>query len=304
MNIQVQQIAKLTGHNAAVYTLVPGQEAHQFLSGGGEGWVVAWNLNDPENGRLLAQVESNIFSLCYIAERNLLLAGNMYGGLHWVDLNNKTDLKNVAYHQKGIFDIQYVNGHIYTAGGDGKLVKWSIENQQPLETLELASDSLRSITYQSERKEWAIGASDNAIYILNEDWEIKKRLTNAHENSVFNVQYSPDRKYLLSGGRDAHLRVWSVEQEFSLLVEHPAHWFTVNHLAYHPDGHIFATASRDKTIKIWNAVTFDLLKVIDATRYGGHINSVNRLLWSSHHNYLISCSDDRTIIVWDIDIEN
>ena len=61
-----------------------------------------------------------------------------------------------------------------------------------------------------------------------------------------------------------------------------------------------ATASRDKTMKIWDANNFKLLKVIDTVRNGGHINSVNTLRWSKYNNWLISGSDDRSIIIWEI----
>ena len=119
----------------------------------------------------------------------------------------------------------------------------------------------------------------------------------AHENSVFVAKYSPSGQYIVSGGRDAQLRVWEIE-EFREVNCQPAHWYTINDLVFHPKGHWLATASRDKTIKIWDTNTFQLLKVIDVQKFGGHINSVNKLHWSSHNDWLISCSDDRTIMVW------
>jgi WD40 repeat protein len=61
---------------------------------------------------------------------------------------------------------------------------------------------------------------------------------------------------------------------------------------------MFATASRDKTIKLWDFSSGRLLKVLDTVRYGGHVNSVNRLLWVD--NVLLSASDDRTVSIWEI----
>ncbi len=64
---------------------------------------------------------------------------------------------------------------------------------------------------------------------------------------------------------------------------------------------MFATASRDKTLKVWETEGFQLLKVLEGRRDGGHSHSVNRLLWTNFNNWLVSCSDDRSIILWETD---
>jgi WD40 repeat protein len=91
-----------------------------------------------------------------------------------------------------------------------------------------------------------------------------------------------------------------LNENFKNIKSQPAHLFTINNIAFHPTEPIFATASRDKMIKIWDLNNYKLLKVIDVIKFGGHINSVNKLLWSTFNNLLISVSDDRTVIVWKI----
>ena len=59
----------------------------------------------------------------------------------------------------------------------------------------------------------------------------------------------------------------------------------------------------DKAIKVWDAKTFKLLKVIDKARHAGHGTSVNKLLWMNYKDTLVSCSDDRTISLWDINFK-
>jgi WD40 repeat protein len=51
---------------------------------------------------------------------------------------------------------------------------------------------------------------------------------------------------------------------------------------------------------VWDAQTFKLKKIIDRARHAGHGTSVNKLLWTTFENQLISCSDDRTISVWEV----
>jgi WD40 repeat protein len=299
--MDVQQIAKLTGHKGSIYTIVEGSEPHKVLSGAGDGWVIEWDLTNFETAKVVAKVETNIFSMAYLKSKNWLAVGNMFGGLHWVDLNQKKDLKNVAFHKKGIFDILEVGEHIYTVGGDGKLAKWNIETQQVVESIQLTNASLRSIDYDKFGKRFVIGASDNSIYFLDNNLNIKHKIEAAHENSIFTTKFVENGTKLLSGSRDAHLKVWDLNKNFENINSQAAHLFTINNIASHQNHLLFATASRDKIIKIWDLNTYKLLKVIDVIKFGGHINSVNKLWWSNYNNWLISVSDDRTVIVWQID---
>lgn len=297
--MNLKKTIQLTGHNAGIYALTNGLSDHSFLSAAGDGWIVEWDLNDPEVGKLLAKVETQIFSLCVLKDENKIVAGDMNGGLHWVDLAKPDETKNIAHHEKGIFDIKRLGDHILTVGGGGRLTRWSISEMRSIETYHLANQSLRCIVFSEKRNELVVGASDHAIYILNATTlELKKRIESAHENSVFSLCYSPDEKYLLSGGRDAHLSVWDIEKDFEKSHSIPAHWFTINSMVFHPTGRLLATGSRDKTIRIWENDSFKLIKTLKMNQNGGHLNSVNSLLWHPHENTLISCSDDRSIILW------
>lgn len=297
--MQVQKTAQLTGHNAAIYALSAGRSERHFLSAAGDGWVVEWDFADPENGRLIAKVEAKVFSLFFLKNENLLVAGNMGGGVHWVDLAEEKLTKNIAHHTKGVFGVCRAGPHVFTAGGEGKLTRWSVGERRALESYHLANQSLRAVVFSKKRNELAVGSSDNSIYFLDaETLEIKHHIVNAHGNSVFTLRYSPDGNFLLSGGRDAFLKAWSLAGEYAELASFPAHNFTVNDIAFHPGGHLIATASRDKTVKIWDAQNFKLMKVLEGARDGGHFNSVNCLLWSEFEDTLVSAGDDRSIVLW------
>ncbi len=294
--------AQLTGHNASIFALGKGPQADSFFSGAGDGWIVRWSLNDPEMGRLAARVDTQVFSLLYLPEWNRVVAGNMNGGLHWIQLDEPEKTRNIGHHKKGVFDILRIGPYVYTAGGKGLLTRWGAAEARSLESIQLSNQSLRCLAYCPRRNELAAGASDQAIYFLDADsLEVRLRLPNAHDNSVFTLQYTPDGAHLLSGGRDAMLKVWELDGGPALHSARPAHWYTINSIAFHPEGRWFATGSRDRAIKLWDAQSFQLLKVLDASRDGGHINSVNRLFWHPYHNYLISASDDRSMIVWEVE---
>ncbi|QCR24584.1 WD40 repeat domain-containing protein [Pontibacter sp. SGAir0037] len=300
--VKVQKVATLTGHRDCVYTLERAGETHLFFSAGGDGLVAQWDLNDPENGELIANAEKSVYALRYLPERHLLLIGQNTEGLQVIDLQDKKILKSVALPKVPIFDIvaSAVTGKLYVALGNGGICVLNLETFA-LETIIRKSDqSARCLAINQHTQELAAGYSDNTVRIFDLATMQQKYELKQHTNSVFAMAYSPEGDLLLTGGRDAHLRVWEAKQEYKERGYLIAHMYTINHIAYSPDGRYFATCSMDKSIKIWNAQTFKLLKVIDKVRNASHGTSVNKLFWTAHQNQLVSCSDDRTISVWDI----
>ena len=189
---------------------------------------------------------------------------------------------------------------MYLAGGDGKLSVWDVNNFTLFNTIQLTDRSIRTISFHPNFNELALGCSDNNIYIID-PYKFKLLHTlKRHKNSVFVVKYSPNGKILLSGSRDAHLNIWQVEKHYQFVASVPAHYYTINDITYNEDGSLFATGSRDKTIKIWDALDFSFLKKIEAGRESAHTGSINKLLWIK--DYLISASDDRSVIVWKVKI--
>ena len=148
--------------------------------------------------------------------------------------------------------------------------------------------------------ELAVGYSDNAIRVFDLDDLRLKYEWFGHRNSVFALSYTPDFKTLLSGSRDARLKAWDASGTYQQSGGVVAHLYAINNIAFSEDGKHFVTCSLDKSIKVWAADELKLLKVIDKTRHAGHGTSVNKLLWTSFDDQLVSASDDRTISVWDI----
>lgn len=304
--IIVNKLHTLKGHKDCIYALEKSDEESTFYSGGGDGMVVKWNLNEPEKGTLIAKVSASVYALHYKEEFNHLIIGQNYEGIHVIDIKTKKEFGSVKVTDAAIFDIQTFGDKILVASGEGVLTILHYQSLNIIKQIRVSSKSARSISINPEAQEFAVGYSDNTIRIFDLGNYQLKKVIEAHKNSVFTVKYSPDYKFLFSGSRDAHLKIWDVGGNYELQESIVAHMYAINHIDFRYDRKYFVTCSMDKSIKVWDAQRFRLLKIIDKARYAGHGTSVNRLLWTNFKDQaanapLISASDDRTISVWQID---
>jgi WD40 repeat protein len=297
--VEISKVASLTGHKDCIYVMEPAGKSNLFFSSGGDGMIVCWNTFNPHAGSLIAQVPNSVYALHYMPDSGRLIAGQNFSGIHLIDVQEKKEVGSIKFTDSYIFDIKTSDRIIYAACGDGSLVLLDKTNLSVVSRLKISQKSARTIAFNPSLGIYAIGFSDNSIVIFSFKKNKQLYTINAHQNSIFTMAFSPDGRYLLSGSRDAHLKIWDCENNFVLHKSIVAHMFAINHIQFEENGDFFATCSMDKSIKIWDFHGFNLLKVIDRARHAGHATSVNRLLWPEK-NTLISASDDKTITLWDI----
>lgn len=293
----IRKLIQLKGHNGAIYCLTDIPEHNFFLSSGGDGWIVQWAKDGASpDGILLAQVDGKIFSMCYVQDMELLLAGDFDGDLYWIHMPEKKVIKRVRQHQGSIFAIESFNDYVYSIGADGFIVQWSKDAMLPVASVKISKKALRSIVIDTENETAYIGSSDSNIYIVNlNTLNVENTLQDIHASTVFSLTMC-EGKNLFSGGRDAQLKKIDIT-DFNTLQQISAHWFTINRILYLSHSDILITASRDKTFRVWDASDLSLLKSVDMHK-GGHINSVNALLYFENHKILATGSDDRSVILW------
>lgn len=297
--LSVKKISESTGHRSPIYglcTYKPGS----FLTGGGEGWIAEWKLASPENARLFATVPTSIFSLYYLVEKDIVIAGDRDGGLHWIDSEKKSN--DVFAHKNGVYGIYKIANNICTIGGDGYLTFWDIASQKAVESIQFSTSALRSLALDHLENELYLGSSDGFLHKYNLNKSQIEYSLKIHEGAVFSLEV-PDDGEIISGGKDALLKV-HYNNPPELIETINAHWFAIYAIRMNPWDTVFATASRDKTIRLWESLNYSPITTIDYASHQGHVRSVNNLLWMEDGKHLISVSDDTKMIIWEIDILN
>ena len=298
IDVDIKHIATLTGHGGCIYAIDKGTSEHTLYTAGSDRFIALWNLETLQSVEFAAYLPAPVYAICHIPEKNILLAGTTAGSVHIIDLEKKEEIKILQHHTAPIFDIKYSlkTNCFYTAGGDGNFAVCSLDTLSLIKMKKLSQKKVRSIDFNYTTSEIAVALGDCNILVFDLHTLDHKIDFIAHELASNVVRYSPDGKFLLTGGRDAHLNVWQAGN-YELVKSIPAHNWAIYDIVFNPDATLFATASRDKTIKIWDAKTYELLKRITKEKFEAHTHSVNKLIWSTYHNYLVSVGDDKMIFV-------
>ena len=112
-----------------------------------------------------------------------------------------------------------------------------------------------------------------------------------HSRGVRSVTFSPNGKYVLSGGGD--LKLWDIStgREIRTFKDH-----SVISVAFSPDGkYALSGDERDNTISLWDISTGREIR-----KFKGHSGDVNSVAFSPDGKYALSGSDDETLKLWDI----
>lgn len=279
----------LEGHRQAVYA-VSAISPEVFFTAGGDGLLVRWEKAHGEwqDGLALVRFPEPVYALYATNER--VLAGTQQGNLYQWEQGVLTLITNIP---GGIFRIIADENGLWIGGGNG--IVSHLDNDGKLEKYGMGTSNIRSLALVDEVL--FCGSSDGMLYTWAEG-----RVgpgVKLHDKAIFGLSYLPHMGMLLSGGRDAVLRL-NLPGVPEVDTEIKAHLLHIHDIQLSPNNRYVASTSMDKTLKIWDATNMELLKVADMAKYGLHSSSVNAVSWLDAMR-LVTVSDDRRVAVWRIE---
>ena len=119
-------------------------------------------------------------------------------------------------------------------------------------------------------------------------------ILNIHTAPVKSIDFSPTGKFLVSGGNDKIIKIYSIGED-KILSNINNNKYNIKTVRVSPDSCLIASGGDDKCVKIW-----DINKQIQIMNYYEHLKSTNCIRWSPDGVYLASSSNDHTIKLYDI----
>ena len=297
---EIEKVCSISGHHAAIYALCEGWDADTVISGSGDKYIAQWNILTGQQEKFSAILPSPVFSLAYLSEFKQLWVGTANGHVHVLDIKHKKEIHDFYFHERFVYDLTFDKNtnKVYSVAADGCINIYDPESLKHLHRQKFSNHKLRSALV-TEDKIFLAEGSGKSIVLNSNDLTISASFQ-SHQFATNCYCIDTKNNRLYSGGRDAHIKLWAVQNEYELIQSIPAHNFAIYRLLEIPDSEYIVSASRDKTIKLWQKDHLTPVSRISKENFNGHTHSVNALIWHRQRNKLISAGDDRQIIVWDL----
>ena len=216
-------------------------------------------LELPINGH-----NGTIRSICFdpSSDLTLLTAGDVDKNIKMWDTENGSSKGELIGHNKDVTTIKWSNdGSYFGSGSADKTIKlWDIKSLKEIctiPTLGYGPINDISLLNTGEMLIVAAGHVDGNITIW--DAQRKSLFTEIKENSqgkeIRTICFSPDGKYLISGGFDNKIKIYDILNNFNLASE-LEHNDKVVSVKWHPDLPIIVSTSADKTARIWSPTNY------------------------------------------------
>jgi WD40 repeat protein len=297
--MHINKLLEFNGHSAAVYSLA--YDNTFIYSASADSFVARWDLIKGTQDNFSIKADAPVYALATINNCNRLAMGLSNGAIHVIDIEAKKEIRNIQKHPSAVFCIieNTLKKQVYSCDASGNIAVWDANGFDLLLFIPLDAGKIRRIAIAPDGDSIAICCQDGEIRILDTTFFNEINAFNSHEDGANTACYIGE-KHILSGGKDAMLRLWNLETN-TLLREIPAHNYAIYDLVYFQDLNKIISCSRDKTIKIWNAENLAISSRIDR-KLGGHFHSVNAIC-KMDKTHFATCSDDKRIIIWKIENE-
>jgi RNA polymerase sigma factor (sigma-70 family) len=291
-------------HCGRVLTLAYARDGRTLATGSVDGTVRLW---DPATGNLRRQLATGsgvANRLAFADDGKMLVCASGYGTFHvWDAVTGQTLRQFQGFGSLGARGSMALSpdGKTLAATGANKTVRlWDASSGKELRRFDepdpwiraaMSADGklLATASYDSYRREATFRLRDTASGAELRRWKAPQRV-------VETLVFSPDGKWLASGGMDEGLRVWDTatakeRAEFRLPLQE-----RTSCLAFAPDGRTLAYARNDSTMVLLETAT---------AKERGHFDnrqslSLVSLAFAPDGKTLVSGGGDSTALIWDL----
>lgn len=294
---------ELKGHTNQVTTLSFGPKGKgKWLVSGGMDWqVIVWDVEKGSRQKVCEGHTGAILSITWDPKGARFATCSQDKTLRLRNLDNeklqmfsdKIAAHCIAWSAKGT--------HLAVATDNQEIEIWDM-HQKKIATLQGHTHKILELAWDAAGKRLASSSQDSMIFIWDPLEGQALRQLSGHIGSVRSLQWDPSGERLASGGDDLTVRIWEVAKgrELHRFQGHRQPILDIQWLERADEkeslqsSQLLETVATDNCVRTWEIADRPVLRQMP-----GHTENVTGLAWNSQGNQLASCSQDKSIRIWD-----
>ncbi|HXQ36281.1 MAG TPA: WD40 repeat domain-containing protein, partial [Anaerolineales bacterium] len=253
----------LEGHSSRIWSLSSHNTLPLVASAGDDRSAKTWRTDGPTHPeRSLYGVEHSVRSLDMDGSEAIIAACCDDVVRRWDGDFERTD--NVIVHRHARLTVARAVGQTYIAAADDGSISVRADHE-PLRTWAAHEGAIECLRIERYRGIIASGGEDRVVRLWSFGGDLLAELS-YHRNRIWDLAFSPNGRYLITGGGDHAVGLWTVEdgQLQAALLGHQNLVLAVSWLS----DDVFVTGSYDGTVRFWKIGAnangdADLTKVVE-----------------------------------------
>jgi WD40 repeat protein len=222
----------------------------------------------------------------------------------------------------------------FTGAGDGMVVEWDLDHPKDGKLLARLPHSVYALEMDPKRNTLIVGHNYEGIHVIDlnekkESWSLKlgtaaifdlkifgdelyvatgdgvlfvvdlesraiKKHIKLSTKSIRVLAIAPSKKLLALGFSDHSIQILDLAQGAAPIARLEGHSNSVFALDFSPGEEVLVSGGRDACLKFWNTNSYFLEENIVA-----HLYAINYLSFREDGKYLVTCSMDKSLKIWD-----
>jgi WD40 repeat protein/DNA-directed RNA polymerase specialized sigma24 family protein len=248
----------LTGHEGWVNSVAFSPDGHILVSGGTDGQVRIWSVQEGELLDILSSSTRSVIDLSISPDGSILAAGASDGTVYlWRHLSGQ--LMGVLDGHPGVVrGLAFSpDGHTLAVAALRTVWLWNLETRTVTQRIPYPGSYVFRVAFSPDGELLAAAPSDSSVWIHDSyNGRTLTRLA-GHGGRINDLVFSRDGSYLVTASEDHTAILWSLYRESNdSLSAEPV--FRVEHndwiraVAFNMNGATLATGSYDGTIRLWD----------------------------------------------------
>ena len=316
MSARFYERASFKGHNAAVTSLAVSQDGNILVSGSRDKSALVWDLPKTnenwavEQTRLLGH-NHFVSGVSLSQDASYLLSSSWDKTLRLWQLANRTCKTKFLDHEKDVLAVQFSsdNRRIISCGRDNTVRIWNILGKcvYTLGKFDswVTSVACAPLADENQPFVFAAGFWDGSVKAWKVENDCKELYTiqQAHEGRCHSLSFTPDGQWLITGGSDRKVVMWSAENGAKMLS------FTasavINYVCACPT-RAWITAATYEGIHVWDISDKQQIDLVDIAfkplgkRNAGRKPDCTTLAWADDGAILYAGYNDGVIKAWEV----